>query len=722
MIKLIALLIALVPQIIPAPAEMQVRDGFFIVSEKNQKNIVFKLDPKCGLPEEGYTLEVTPRRIKAVASSESGLFYARQTIAQLEMTGQAGHDVIPGSTGNLIPCVKIKDYPRFRWRGFMIDASRHFMSVEQIKRHIDILSQYKINVLHWHLTDDQGWRVEIKKYPRLTEVGAVRTEFDGSVTEGYYTQEQIREVVAYAAEHFITVVPEIEMPGHSMAAIRSYPELSCDKQPAGNFYYWGSPDIVLCPGSEFTFQFLEDVVAEIAPLFPGKYFHIGGDECKKVRWEKCPACQARIAAEGLRADASGTAEEKLQSYAVRRMEGILAKYGKSLVGWDEILEGGLSPNATVMSWRGEKGGIQAAREGHDVVMTPGSGGFYLNHYQGDPKAEPEGYAHHSILQVPYDYNPVPAELTPEEARHILGVQGNLWGEYIYTDYMRDYLTFPKMFAVAETAWTPLEKKDFPDFCRRLDAACQRLDAEGIAYHMPLPEQPGGSIGQIAFRDSAILTFTTSRPMDMVYTLDGSRPTAQSARYEGPIVVRESGMLRIASLSSYGKLSAERTVSFEKMEPIPALHPSHLSGKLSVRHTPGAFIIPHDIPLNAVWTSCELDDIRKIPRLYPFHPNMTDPHFFAAEAEGYFKVPQTDAWYFSSLYDEVWIDGRLVVDNRGEIKKNFRHDGMLVLEEGLHHIRVVFLSNVNGGWTTARNKGEVLMKNGQFETWRNIILQ
>ena len=704
MIKLLTLILAIVPQIIPAPAEMQVREGSFKVD--GSKHIEFVLNPSAKIPAEGYTLDVTRTRVKAVASSEAGLFYARQTLAQLEQDG-------------VIPCVKIKDYPRFAWRGLMIDCSRHFMSVEQIKQHIDILSQYKINVLHWHLTDDQGWRIEIKKYPRLVEVGSKRTEFDGSVTEGYYTQEQVKEVVAYAAERFVTVVPEIEMPGHSFAAVRSYPELSCEKKPVGNFYTWGSPDIVLYPGSEFTFQFLDDVIAEVAPLFPGKYIHIGGDECKKVRWEKCPACQARIKAEGLVADEKGTAEEKLQSYAVKRMEGILAKYGKSLVGWDEILEGGLSPNATVMSWRGEQGGIQAAREGHDVVMTPGSGGLYLNHYQGDPKAEPEGYAHHSILKVPYDYNPVPAELNAEEARHILGVQGNLWGEFLYTDYMRDYLTFPKMFAVAETAWTPQEKKDFPDFCHRLDAACQRLDALGVAYHMPLPEQPGGSISQIAFKDSTVLTFTVSRPMDMVYTLDGSKPTAQSPRYTGPIVVKHSGMLRIASLSSYGKLSAERTISLEKMKPIPALHPQTLTGKLSVRTTPGAFIIPHDIPLNAVWTPCTVEDIRSIPKLYPFDGNMQDPKFFAAEAEGYFKVSSTGTWYFSSVYDEVWIDGRLLVDNRGEIKKNFRHDGSLVLEKGIHHIKVVFLSNVNGGWTTGRNKGEVLIRKSPEEKWKNI---
>ena len=251
-----------------------------------------------------------------------------------------------------------------------------------------------------------------------------------------------------------------------------------------NFYTWGSPDIVLCPGSEFTFQFLEDVVAEVAPLFPGKYMHIGGDECKKVRWEKCPACQARIAAEGLKADEAGTAEEKLQSYAVKRMEGILAKYGKSLVGWDEILEGGLSPNATVMSWRGEKGGIQAAREGHDVVMTPGSGGLYLNHYQGDPKAEPECYAHHSVLQVPYDYNPVPSELTAEEARHILGVQGNLWSEYILerVHLLQRHAGLPHLPQDVRRSRDCLDAPGEERFCRFLPSARRRLRPPGRYGH------------------------------------------------------------------------------------------------------------------------------------------------------------------------------------------------------------------------------------------------
>ena len=323
--------------------------------------IEYKLDPECGIPAEGYSLEVTRTRVRALASTEAGLFYARQTLNQLEENGQ-------------IPCVSIKDYPRFSWRGFHLDPCRHFLSVEETKKFIDIMASYKMNVMHWHLTDDQGWRIQIKKYPRLTEVGGTRTEFDGSVHQGYYTQEEIRDVVAYAAERHVTVLPEIEMPGHAIAAIRAYPGLSCTKETVSTFYTWGSPDIVMCPGSEYMFEFLEDVIREVIRLFPSEYVHIGGDECKKAKWEKCPACQARIRALGLKADEKGTAEEKLQSYAVRRMEGILAKYGRKLIGWDEILEGGLSPNATVMSWRGEDGGIAAAMQGHDVIMTPSKEG------------------------------------------------------------------------------------------------------------------------------------------------------------------------------------------------------------------------------------------------------------------------------------------------------------------------------------------------------------
>ena len=374
--KWLVVILVMVARIIPAPVSVQERGGSFRLTENTRSKIEYRLDPKCGLPPEGYTLNVTRTRVKAVASTPAGLFYAKQTLRQL-------------TDGDRIPCVSIKDYPRYSWRGFHVDPCRHFQSVEDLKAMIDVMAQYKINTMHWHLTDDQGWRIEIRKYPRLTSVGAWRTEWDGGVHGGFYTQDEVREVVAYAAERFITIVPEIEMPGHAVAAIRAYPELSCTEEPVGSFSTWGSPDIVLCPGKEKMFEFLDDVIAEVSALFPGEYIHIGGDECKKTRWQKCPACQARIKAEGLSATADATPEERLQSYAVKRMEGILAKYGKKLIGWDEILEGGLSPNATVMSWRGEKGGIAAAEQGHQVIMTPSHDGMYLDHYQGDPKIEPE---------------------------------------------------------------------------------------------------------------------------------------------------------------------------------------------------------------------------------------------------------------------------------------------------------------------------------------------
>ena len=706
---LIALIAAAALRVIPAPVEVQVQEGCFTVTEKSQKRIEFKLDPKSGLPEEGYTLVVTPKRVKAVASTPAGLFYAAKTLDQLREEDR-------------IPCVSIKDYPRFRWRGFMLDPARHFIPVEEIKRDIDLLSKYKINVFHWHLVDDQGWRLEIKKYPRLTEVGSVRTGFDGTVHQGYYTQEEVREVVAYAAERFVTVVPEIEMPGHSMGAIRAYPWLSCDKRQIDNFYIWGVSDFVLCPGCDSTFDFLDDVISEVVQLFPSKYIHIGGDECPKVRWKSCPACQARIAAEGLKGDDKDTAEEKLQSYAVRRMEGILAKYGRLLIGWDEILEGGLSPGATVMSWRGETGGIKAAMSGHDVIMTPGSGGLYLNHGPGDLKAEPECQGHVYYMSHTYNYNPVPAALSPEAAKHVLGIQGNLWGEYTRTQEFRDYLFFPKIFAVAENAWIPQEKKDYPDFCRRVDIACQELDRMGINYHIPLPEQPGGSCNQIAFTDKAVLSFTTSRPMRMVYTLDGTEPTLESATYTGPIEVSKKGVLKIASVTSYGKMSAVRSIKLQKMAPLPAyqLDTAQLQPGLRYKLVRGKFSHPFDVPLDAAWDEEGIiHNPRQISKLIPQDFTMQDPKFYAVQVTGYVDIPKDGVWYFSACFDELWIDGRRVVDRRGEVRKNYRGDGTLVLEKGLHAIRIVFLNNVGGGWPSAYVKGDIHAREAGDRKFRSL---
>lgn len=695
--SVLVIILVMVARILPAPVYVQEQGGSFQVTEKSRSRIEYKLDPKCGLPPEGYTLNVTRTRVKAVASTPAGLFYAKQTLRQLEKDGQ-------------IPCVKIKDYPRYSWRGFHSDPCRHFQSVEDLKTMLDVMAQYKINTFHWHLTDDQGWRIEIKKYPRLTSIGAWRTEMDGGVHGGFYTQEEIKDVVAYAAERFITVVPEIEMPGHSIAAIRAYPELSCTEEPVGSFSTWGTPDIALCPGKETMFEFLDDVIAEVAALFPGEYIHIGGDECKKPRWEKCPNCQARIKAEGLTATADSTPEERLQSYAVKRMEGILQKYGKKLIGWDEILEGGLSPNATVMSWRGEKGGIAAAKQGHEVIMTPSHDGMYLDHYQGDPKIEPETISGDNTLEKVYSYNPsIPVK----------GVQGNLWSEYIYSEAQRQYMFFPRAFAIAEIAWTLPENKDFPAFCSAVDRACQDLDARGVNYHIPMPEQPGGSYNHVVFLDKAQLEFTTTRPMKMVYTLDGSEPTPASAIYEKPFEFSSNATLKIACVTSYGKMGPVRTLNIEKQQLRPSVKVEGEHG-LMLSTSYGFFLTWADIPAGSFWTAPRpIEGTREITKQEPTHYNMIGMNFYAAEATGYVNLPKDGVYIFSTVFDQLWIDDELLIDNGAEVKKHTRADNSIALQKGCHALKIRFLSNVHGGWTTARNRGDVLYRRVEEQDFHTL---
>jgi hexosaminidase len=434
---------------------------------------------------EGYILTVTPKEIIIQAKSAVGLFYAVQTLRQLMPVEVENQKVIEGI--NLtVPACYIKDEPRFVYRGMHLDVGRHMFPVEYIKRYIDMIAMHKMNTFHWHLTEDQGWRIEIKKYPKLTEIGAFRNEtiighagkkpyvFDGKRYGGFYTQDEVKEIVAYAASKFVTIIPEIEMPGHAMAALASYPELSCTGGPFEVFTSWGVVDDVYCVGKEETFNFLENVLSEVIDLFPGKYIHIGGDECPKARWKKCPLCQKRIKDEGLKD------ERELQSYFIQRIEKFLVSKGRKIIGWDEILEGGLAPEATVMSWRGTSGGIAAAKQKHDVIMTP-SKYVYLDYYQCEPEGQPLAIGGYLPLERVYSYNPMPSELTPEEQKYILGIQGNVWTEYIPTPEQMEYMAFPRAFAIAETGWTPDRLKDFDDFLSRLEILKKRYDAIGINY-------------------------------------------------------------------------------------------------------------------------------------------------------------------------------------------------------------------------------------------------
>lgn len=438
--------------------------------------IWLRLDPQVqGLGAEGYTLEVTERGIDLRANTPAGLFYACQTLRQM-LPDEIDSDQVVQGVPWIVPGVMIEDSPRFCWRGMHLDVCRHYFDKAFIKRYLDLMARYKLNTFHWHLTEDQAWRIEIKKYPRLTEIGAWRTGEDGERYGGYYTQDDIREIVAYAQSRFITIIPEIEMPGHSVAALAAYPELSCTGGPFEVSAKWGVHKDVYCAGNEQTFEFLQDVLAEVMPLFPGGHFHIGGDECPKDRWKVCDKCQARIKAEGLKD------EHELQSYFIKRFDRFLANNGKKLFGWDEILEGGLAPGAAVMSWRSEEGGVEAAKMGRDVVMTPASHVYFDFKQSDDAEELGATWGGYSIpLELVYAYEPIPAKLSDEEALHVLGAQGSVWTEEIETTSQLEYMVLPRMLGLSEIVWTAKEHRNWEDFERRVVAEYGRLDLMGMTY-------------------------------------------------------------------------------------------------------------------------------------------------------------------------------------------------------------------------------------------------
>jgi hexosaminidase len=489
---------------------------------------------------EAYRLEVRPERIVIRAATAAGAFYAIQTLRQLLPPA-----IQPGRNEWPVPACVVEDAPRFRYRGLHLDVSRHFFPVPVVKRYIDLLAFHKMNTFHWHLTDDQGWRIDIRQYPELRtsascrqqtlvgHYGDVPERYDGQAHCGRYTQEEIREVLAYARERFVTVVPEIELPGHAQAALAAFPELGCTGGPYEVMTTWGVSQEVFCAGNEKTFEFWEHVLDEVCALFPGPYVHIGGDECPKDRWKSCLKCQERIRKEGLKD------EHELQSYCIRRVEKMLAARGKKLIGWDEILEGGLAPNATVMSWRGIQGGVEAARQAHEVIMTP-TDNCYLDYYQGDPETEPLAIGGFLPLQQVYGYEPVPAELNAPEARYIIGVQANVWTEYIATPDYLEYMVYPRACALAEVAWTAKDQRQWDHFAARLPRHLERLDALGVRYSNAFFEVKS------AFKDGKIELSSADPEVDILYTLDGSDPKPGASRYHQPFTLHRSAVLKAAA--------------------------------------------------------------------------------------------------------------------------------------------------------------------------------
>ena len=572
------------PSLIPAPKEISVKEGCFTLSRgtaialdesdetlrgiaryfnektapatgfelpvKNSGKIKFTLAEDETLGDEGYHLTVKTNGITITAQKPQGIFYGVGTLLQLLPAEIKSKEVQSDGVQWNIPCVDITDKPQFVWRGLMLDVSRHFFTKEEVMKFIDELAEYKMNVFHWHLTDDQGWRIEIKSLPKLTEVGAWRAKRVGQwwhrdrlmpgekpTYGGFYTHEDVKEVVAYAASRFVRVIPEIDVPGHSVAALVSYPELACTKAPAsvnvGNKFF-GEDENTLCVGKDFTFEFMDKVLTEVSALFPDDYVHIGGDECFKGFWHKCPRCRARMKAENLKN------EEELQSYFIHRMGDILKAKGKKLIGWDEILEGGLAPDANVMSWRGMSGGIKAAKAGHHVVMTP-TNHCYLDLYQGETTVEPDTYSM-CRLSDSYSFNPVP-EGVPEEM--VLGGQGNLWTESVPTFRQAEYMAWPRGWALAEVLWSGPAQSDWDGFWPRVEQHFLRADMADINHSRSMYNaiiRPYLMDGVLQVELDCEIKGT-----DIYYTFDNTDPDSHTPKYSSPLSIpKDATWLRVVT--------------------------------------------------------------------------------------------------------------------------------------------------------------------------------
>jgi len=600
-------------RIIPLPNEIIIQQGESFILDQNvkiivatdnqqmQKNAAFLqqyLKEKCALDlkissspatgkyielttglknelPEAYQINVNSQKITISAPTANGVFYGIQTLRKSVPAGKIRAVVFQP--------VVINDAPRFPYRGMHLDVARHFFSIDEVKTYIDLLALHNINTFHWHLTDDQGWRVEIKKYPKLTEIGSKREEtvigknsgkYDGIPYGGFYTQNQCREIVAYAAERYINVIPEIDMPGHMLGALEAYPELGCTGGPYKVWRKWGISEDVLCVGNDNTLKFIEDVLTEIVDIFPSKYIHIGGDECPKTSWKKCPKCQAKIQELGLVGNEKHTAEELLQSYFISKAEKIINSKGRSIIGWDEILEGGIAPNATVMSWRGVNGGIVAAQQKHDVIMTPNTY-CYFDYYQTDDiDGEPFGIGGYLPLKKVYDYEPLPTTLNDDEKKHILGVQANVWTEYIPNFRHVEYMTLPRMSALCEVQWSKPEQKNYNDFLSRIPKMLHLYDIYNYNYARHI-FNVSATINADQKAECIAVTLSTYDKAPIHFTLDGTTPTKKSPVYHDTLKIKENTTIKAVDFrdGKPGKIMVEKIqYNLSTLKPITAIQP------------------------------------------------------------------------------------------------------------------------------------------------------
>lgn len=671
---------------------MLLRDYGFrldVVSKvKGGKNAIFILTDLISKKDKGeeYRLVVNTDKIE-VAGEGGGAFYGLQSLSQLMRPGRKENEVI-------IPGVVIVDSPRFSYRGMHLDVARHFQPVEFVKKYIDLMSQYKFNTFHWHLTDDQGWRIEIKKYPRLTEIGSKRSEShlgpyspifkgDGIPIEGFYTQEQIKDVVAYAKARYITVIPEIELPGHASAALAAYPRFGCKQ----DYKYevqktWGIFKEVFCPTDE-TFKFLGDVLEETIKLFPDSpYIHIGGDEVLKDFWKDSAFVQDLKKRENLKD------EHEVQSYFIRRIEKFVNAKGKKIIGWDEILEGGVAPNATIMSWRGMRGGIEAAKAHHDVIMTP-TDYVYFDYSQGDPAYEPLNIGGYVPLEKVYSFEPMPKELAPDEAKYILGGQANIWAEYLKTPAAVEYMAFPRMLALAEVLWSPKESRNFADFKHRLNAILPRLDKQNVNYRIPEPE---GLQNIVVSNENVNIVLSPAAGTSVHYTTDGSDPNERSPAYAAPITLRlgdgEAKTLKTIVVNASGRKSVVYAVTIVRGE---MREPGNVGEtKQGVKYElaiPGT-----DFETTPSWLKNETRSIL----LDQFEKLIDLKKPFGVQFDGYIKAPADGVYEFrvDATWDTTLVLGDQMIINDAGSKDRKVRSAIVPLKAGLHKISLRY--NHRGG--------------------------
>lgn len=672
--------------------------GIYLKPQKEEKidlsrgTICFFEDPTMKGIEGSYKLEITSEKILVKSNNPVGLYYGFQTIRQL-LPVVIESDKKQSNIEWTIPCATINDAPELSYRGLHLDVGRHFYPVDFIKKYIDLLALHKMNIFHWHLTEDQGWRIEIKKYPKLAEIAAFRDEtlighggtsnpeYDGKRYGGYYTQEQAREIVEYAADRFITVIPEIELPGHAQAALTAYPELGCVGDSYEVAKRWGVFKEVFCAGNEKSFEFLEDVLLEVMDIFPSEYIHIGGDECPKTRWNECVKCKKRMHKENCE-DA-----HELQSYFIGRIEKFLNKYGRNIIGWDEILEGGLAPNATVMSWRGIKGGIEAAKQKHNVIMTPNSH-FYLDHYQNNPEKEPLAIGGFLTLQKVYSYNPFSEELTKEEMKYIIGVQGNLWTEYMPTSDHVEYMAYPRACAISEVGWLPFEKRNFDGFSTRLRNHFDRLDILGVNYFNKVL-MPKASVSKVEFVERETLSFTNnSIGADIYYSLDGSDPDQNSSLYTEPIEIDKECLVKAIAFNKEGEKSDILEVKAVKLQ--------FIEGKSTVGNTKG---LSCKLSVGN-FSSCKEVDAAKgnVFSIVDIQiPDNAPKDKFGIVLEGKAQIPQDGLYKFNLGSDDgsmFYLNDNVVIDNDGYHAMIYK-SASLALKAGVYPVKLVYFEATGG---------------------------